>query len=67
MTLLSLVHMCIIHITIATMYAIMVNEGNLSDITNFVWGPFCFGCKTNSSRVPGWHPADFGSGHVQVI
>ena len=27
------------------MCAIVANERNLSDITNVVWEPFCFGCK----------------------
>ena len=49
------------------MCVIVANERHLSDITNILWGPFCFGYKKNSSRVPRWHPADLGSGHVQVI
>ena len=68
--LLTCYHLCICVLFIslfATICPIVANEGHLSDITHVVWGPFCFGCKNNSSRVPRWHPADLGSGHVQVI
>ena len=67
--LLTCYHLCICVLFISlfgTMYVIVANEGNLSDITIFYGGHFVLAVKQNSSRVPGWHPADLGSGHVQV-
>ena len=68
--LLTCYHLCICVLFIplfATMCAIVANEGNLSGITFFVWGPFSFDCKKIPRGCRRWHPADLGSGHVQVI